>query len=108
MASGDCGHPPSELDEAVLRCAHPACQLEPALSVVSVGPSLANRPCWRIAGACERHETEVLAAARLDLAEHPLAEPRPMSPIVHTVLDWIHSGGRCAIDCVSLVTPPEP
>ncbi len=101
-SSRNCGHPPNDLESMVLGCAHPLCDQEPTISVVSISPSLGERPCWRIAGACDRHASMLEEAARTDPADHPEAGPRRMSTSVQHVLDWIHSDGRCNLDCVSV------
>ena len=99
-----CGHPASELENTVLSCAYPTCGSEPTKSVLYVSPSLNDRACWRFAGTCDLHSEVVEAAATSEVAEHSQAGGvHRMPPSMPDVLDWIHSEGRCAVDCVSVV-----
>ena len=106
--TGRCGHQSTDLESELLLCAHVGCGEEPTVSVVSVGPSLADRLCWRIAGSCDSHQAKIKEMAKSDLADHPAAGPNCMAADVPLVLAWIHSDDRCNLGCVSIVHPRQP
>jgi hypothetical protein len=103
-SNNECQHQfPYPLSELSLRCSWGFCRDQPSHCFVYIGPSVCERDCWVVCGTCSLHSDLVLARANSDRSD-PKVPLLVMCPELRPVFDWIHTGGRCVLDCFSVTS----
>ena len=95
----------SRFGEADLVCGWSRCVDAPRLTIVSVGLSFADQPCWRIVGACRRHAERLERMAAAESVDLPGAGPHHLPADLPTVLQRLESDEFMQLDCYSVAAP---